>query len=213
MPEFALLFFLAGFFFQIQSVSAQELPAQLPADAGSAVNIEESAALNQSNAAPLRAAEEALPLSDNTSPILTGTGGMSAWAVIRMILVLALAAAAVYGIVFLFKRASKPAQEIDPFLKILANAHLGSNRYVHVVSLGNKTWLLGASDGGVNIIDEITDPDVINAMLLEDSKKAAQTPGRLSSFIFMLRRLGTQAKSNAPGADDIRKRRERLKRL
>ncbi|MCL2266587.1 MAG: flagellar biosynthetic protein FliO [Treponema sp.] len=138
---------------------------------------------------------------------------MSTWAIIRMVLVLALAAAAVYGIVFLFKRASKPAQYNDPFLKVLANAHLGSNRYVHVVSLGNKTWLLGASDGGVNVISEIDDPDVINAMLLEDSNKISQVKGRLPSFLSMLRRMGTPAQGGAAGADEIRKRRERLKGL
>jgi flagellar protein FliO/FliZ len=140
--------------------------------------------------------------------------GSSIWVMIRMVLVLALAAAAVYGVVFFIKRASKPAVASDPFLKILANVSLGSNRYAHIVSVGGKAWLLGSSDGGVNLIGEIDDRDVINAMLLEDSRKSADSQtGRFSDFVSMLRRFGAQTESRAAKADDIRKRRERLKGL
>jgi flagellar protein FliO/FliZ len=130
-----------------------------------------------------------------------------------MILVLALAAAAIYGIVYFLKRSSRKTITNDPFLKILATTHLGSNRYAHVVSVGSKAWLLGSSDGGVNLIGEIDDKDVINAMLLEDSGRISSSSGRFPDFLSMLKRLGTPAESSAPGAGDIRKRRERLKGL
>ena len=137
--------------------------------------------------------------------------GQSIWPIIRMVLVLVLVAVAIYGIVFLFKRSSKKTINNDPFLKVLAAAHLGSNRYVHIVYVGNKTWLLGASDGGVNLIGEVEDKDVIDAMLLEDSRKSAQTSGKLPDFLSILRRMGAPANPSSPsGADEIRKRRERL---
>jgi len=160
----------------------------------------------------LRAAEQVLVFDDVIDSPAPGTGPTT-WAVVRMVLVLALAAAAIYGIVFFLKRASRQTPANDPFLKILANAHLGSNRYVHIVSVGNKTWLLGSCDGGVNVIGEIDDKDVINAMLVEDSRRGAYAPGRLPDFLTMLRRLGTPAGTVSPGADEIRKRRERLKGL
>jgi flagellar protein FliO/FliZ len=131
-----------------------------------------------------------------------------------MILVLAMAAAAVYGVVFFIKRSSKQPVESNTFLKILASAHLGSNRYAHIVAVGSKVWLLGASDGGVNLIGEVDDKDVINAMLLEDSRKISSAPSnRLPDFLSMLRRLGAQSESRSSGADDIRRRSERLKGL
>ena len=143
-----------------------------------------------------------------------GTSSSSVWGIIRMILVLALAAAAIYGVVFFIKRSSKPVAGNDPFLKILASTSLGANRYAHIVSVGSKAWLLGSSDGGVNLIGEIDDKDIINAMMLEESRKTAETQtGRFPDFISMLRRFGTQTESHVPGADDIRKRRERLKGL
>ena len=201
---------LAGLLIQIPFVSAQDIPA---GDSFSATE-ESSLLLDQSTETidPFRAAESAMSLGEGSASAVYGSG-TGTWAIVRMVLVLILASAAVYGVVFLFKRASKPTQINDPFLKVLANAHLGSNRYVHVVSVGNKTWLLGASEGAVNLISEIEDTDVINAMLLEDSKKTAQSPGKLPSFVAMLKRMGASAQTNAPGADEIRKRRERLKGL
>jgi len=146
--------------------------------------------------------------SDLTQP------GMDAWAIVQMVLVLVLAAAAIYGVVFIIKRASKRTVVNDPYLKVLANSHLGANRYVHIVSVGSRVWLLGASDGGVNLISEIDDKDVINAMLLDDSRKSADnTQGRFPDFLSILKRMGTSVQPRTPGANEIRKRRERLKGL
>jgi len=161
----------------------------------------------------LRAAERSLTFAEDTE-INRPQSGPSIWAAVRMVLILALAAAAVYGVVFFIKRSSKQTGESDPFLKILAGVHLGSNRYAYVVAVGSKAWLLGSSDGGVNLIGEVDDKDVINAMLLESSKKSAEAAaGRFPDFMSIMRRFGISAETRSPAADDIRKRRERIKRL
>jgi len=161
---------------------------------------------------PYRAAERNIIFG--SEPALPAQkSGASIWVVIRMILVLALAAAAIYGIVFFIKKSSKQNIANDPFLKILASSHLGFNRYVHIASVGSKAWLLGASEGGVNLISEIEDKEIIDAMLLEDSKKSAETQSRFPDFLSILRRLGTPAQAGSSGIDEIRKRRERLKGL
>jgi len=83
-----------------------------------------------------------------------------------------------------------------------------------VVSVGSKAWLVGASEGGVGLISEIEDKDILNALFLEDSRKSAEAPqGRFLDFRAMLRRLGMPVESGVPGAENIRKRRERLKGL
>jgi len=201
-----LLFFAAGFIFQISPVFTQEISVQ-------GTPLEEGLELGNLSPAedPLRVAEQALTLADNPD---TPQSGPSVWAAVRMVLILALAAVAVYGIVFFIKRSSKKTVDSDPFLKILASAHLGSNRYAHVVAVGSKAWLLGSSDGGVNLVGEIDDKDVINAMLLESSKRSAENAtGRFPDFLSIMRRFGVSAETRAPDADDIRKRRERIKRL
>jgi len=163
---------------------------------------------------PLLAAEQALTLEEGTAGAAVPAPGPSTGTVVRMVLTLILAAAAIYGVVFFIKRASRRVDTRDPFLKILASTHLGSNRYAHVVAVGSKAWLLGASEGGVNLIGEIEDKDILDAMFLEDSRKSAETPsGRFLDFKAMLRRMGMPVEPGAPGAENIRKRRERLKGL
>jgi flagellar protein FliO/FliZ len=190
---FTLLLLAVGVFAQIQSVSAQEEPSA----------IEDR----------IRSVEQTL-LIQETPAGQTFAAGPSIWTIIKTILTLAFAAAAIYGVVFFIKRSSKQTVSKDPFLKILAVTHLGANRYAHIVSVGGKAWLLGSSDGGVNLIGEVDDKDVINAMLLEDSRKSAEPQqGRFPDFMSMLRRLGLPAENSASGAEDIRKRRERFKGL
>ncbi|MDR1319672.1 MAG: flagellar biosynthetic protein FliO [Treponema sp.] len=164
---------------------------------------------------PIEAAERSLAFDEPAA----GTGDVPAASVssvsliLRMLLTLALVAAAVYGVVFFIKRASRKKDLQDPFLKVLASAHLGFNRYVHVVSAGSKAWLVGAAEGGVNLITEIEDKDILNAMFLDDSKKTAEKEGPFLDFKTLIRRLGIPADNSLPGADSIRRRRERLKGL
>jgi flagellar protein FliO/FliZ len=195
----ALLVLSAVFLIQNQTISAQE---EVPSEQLSVVD-------------PLRAAELSFTFEDNEA-VTALAAGTSTWAIVRMILILALVAAAIYGIVFLFKRVSKQAPASDPFLKVLASTHLGGSRYAHIVSVGSKAWLLGAGESGVSLISEIEDKEIVDAMIQEDSRKSASAAtGRFPDFPSLLRQFGLRipAQTNIPSADDIRKRRERLKGL
>jgi flagellar protein FliO/FliZ len=194
IPLCALLL-TAGLLVQISTISAQE----------------ETQEISPPLESTYRAAEEIYTMDENTGTV-SNASGSSVWAVIRMLLTLALAAAAIYGIVYFLKRSSKKTVNKDPFLKLLATVHLGSNRYAHIISIGGRAWILGSSDGGVNVISEVDNKDVIDAMLLEESRRSAEAPGKLD-FVGMLRRLGLPSETKLPGADDIRKRRERIKGL
>jgi len=206
LPILALLFFGAGLLVQIPQISAQDNSSQ-----------GEGALSQQAQERDPRAWERSVSFEGNDGANAAPGGaasGPSTWAIVRMLLTLALAAAAIYGLVYFFKRAAKPSAAIDPFLKILATTHLGANRYAHIVNVGDKAWLLGSSDGGVNLIGEIDNKEVINAMLLEESRKSALTSdSRFPDFLGMLRRLGVRTEAQIPGADEIRRRRERLKGL
>jgi flagellar protein FliO/FliZ len=192
-----LLFFGAGFLVTIPSISAQEAPPE----EGSQEIISDP-----------RAAEREISFDDDGAVMpARDTSGPSIWAAIRMLLVLILVAVAIYGVIYFLKKAAKPAASSDPFLRILSSAHLGSNRYAHIVSVGGKAWLLGASDGGVKLISEIEDKEIIDAMLLEDSRKTSEKPGRFPDFLSILRRLGAHPQPDSPNADNIRRHRERLK--
>jgi flagellar protein FliO/FliZ len=148
------------------------------------------------------------------------SGLSSFFAILRLILVLTLVAAAIYGIVFLLKKFSRPPARQDPFVKVLAGASLGANRFVHIVSVGTKAWLVGATDGNLSLIAEITDQETVDAMLIANSKKGVETD-KATGFAGLLRKMSglpkngtaTETENNNPKAENIRKNRERLRGL
>jgi flagellar protein FliO/FliZ len=162
-------------------------------------------------AAPAQLDESLIVLGE--VPEAPGAGPSSFPVVLRMVLVLALTAAAIYGIVFWLKRVTRPPEQTNPHLKVLASVPLAPGRSVHVVSVGSKTWLLGAGDGGVSLIAEITDQEAeVAAMLQDDSQRRSAAP-RFSDFKSLLRRLGGNLPDRRPGPENVRRRRERLKGL
>jgi flagellar protein FliO/FliZ len=165
-------------------------------------------------------AQQSLAFGSPDAAAIPAASGVSVFSIFRVLLTLAVVAAAIYGLVYFlkFRRTSRAGVEQDPFLKILASAPLVANRSVHVISVGPQAWLVGSAETGVNLISEILDKDTINAMLLEDSKRIAMPPtagaaGPMLDFKAILGKLGISTKNDNSGPDQIRKRRERLKGL
>jgi flagellar protein FliO/FliZ len=142
---------------------------------------------------------------------IAAPGTLSGFVALRMVLVLALTAAAIYGVVFFFRRLSKPRSQENPYLKVLARAPIGGGSAVAVVSVGTRAWLVGAGDGGTSLIAEIEDRELVDAMLLDNSRNGGAPA--LPGFAALLRRLGGGGDEKRLGADDLRKRRERLNKL
>ncbi|MDR2312911.1 MAG: flagellar biosynthetic protein FliO [Spirochaetaceae bacterium] len=133
-----------------------------------------------------------------------------------MVLVLALVAAFIYLAVFFLRRFSRPQGEQNPHLKILASTHLGNGRFLYVVSIGTQTWLVGAGEGGINHIADLQDREIIDAMILEASKKSAEMPGpgTLPAFQALLKKFsGAPERKEQNRLENIRQRRERFKRF
>lgn len=142
----------------------------------------------------------------------------SAFTLLRILLVLALAAAAIYGVVFFLKRLSRPPQPKNPYLKVLARVPLSAGSMAAVVSVGTRAWLVGAAENSVSMLAEISDQELIDTMLLDESQKNAETgTGKFADFGAILRRArGAGPQTGVFGdlkAENVRKRRERLKEL
>ena len=166
--------------------------------------------------------ESEIILGEAIEPVAPN-GGSSVFVVLRMVLVLALAALAIYGVVFFIKRLTKPQESRDPNLKILARVPLGNDAFAAVISVGAKAWLVAGGSGGANLISEIDEPEALETMLIEDAQKTAVTGlKRFFDFRSLLRRPGPKA----PGAshsegitetsslvEGLREQRERLRGL
>ena len=195
-----LLFFICSF------GSVVPLYAQAPSDQEQAAEaLQRSPGIDESSI-----------LLSETAPAPLPNGGSSVFVMLRMVLVLALAALAIYGVVFFIKRLARPRENIDPHLKVLARAPLSSESFVAVVSLGAKAWLVGGGSGGVNLISEVDDTESLETMLLEDAGRSADAgTRRLFDFGSLLKRPGADrsAKKDPIGsslAESLRKQRERL---
>ncbi|GHU81190.1 hypothetical protein FACS189468_3230 [Spirochaetia bacterium] len=203
----------------IQSIYSQiqELPELQPE---AALPVQSDQSVQPAQTVPSLETDENFFAPEDSPAAGPGTSGGSSFLIIfRMVLVLALVAAAIYLVVFFLKRLSRPQSQAqqNPHLKILASTHLGSGRFVHVISLGQRAWLIGAGEGGIDLIAELEDQDAVNAMLLDNSRQNAGTGG-LPSFQALLHRLTGGGSPSGSGSDEnrlenIRKRRERFKRL
>ena len=183
---FGVLLFFIGFFGIVTPLFSQNLPVD----------------------------ESAIVLGEAPASQAAG-GGSSILIILRMVLVLALAALAIYGVVYFIKRMALPRENPDPHLKVLARVPLTTDSFAAVISLGAKAWLVGGGSGGVNLISEVDDAESLETMLLEDAKKNAEVR-RVFDFRSLLRfgRDGKKGLSdNGSTLDSLRKQRERLKGL
>jgi flagellar protein FliO/FliZ len=119
--------------------------------------------------------DESAILFDDPLPSGQVGGGSATFVVVRMVLVLGLAALAIYGVVFFMKRLAKPQESRDPHLKLLARVPLSSDSFAAVVSVGPKAWLVGGGSGGLNLISEIDDTETLETLLLDDARRNAET--------------------------------------
>ncbi|GHU48547.1 hypothetical protein FACS1894200_05800 [Spirochaetia bacterium] len=150
----------------------------------------------------------------NQAGPIQNQGASDFWAVLRMVLVLALAAAAIYGIIYFIKRANRPQEQTDPFVRVISRVSIGANRHVLVVLVGTKAFLVGSSEGGVSLISEIQDQETLDAMILEDSRiRGSSKQGKLPGFAGLLRIFAGGKVPPIPESitpDSLRLRREQL---
>jgi len=152
-------------------------------------------------------------------PDAAGTAGTSSGSSIlpyflRMVLVLGLVIAAIYGLYALLRRSSRPGSVPDSYLRVLATTNLAAGRNLHVVALGESAWLVGSTDASIGLISEIKDKELIDALALR-AAEAPQTPRKdFSSMLVELlgRKRGHSATMPDPG-DFFSRQKDRLKKF
>lgn len=136
--------------------------------------------------------EISITLSDNFSQ--TGDANSSSsrkkssvWPFIKMIICLVLVVAAIYGVLFFVRRKANPAVSDDNFLRRVAYLNLGQGKSVEVVTLVDKgAYLIGVTEGSINLISEIKDVELIQAMnLYSDKQKNVSKPKNFSDVLEM----------------------------
>ena len=100
------------------------------------------------------------------------------WVFVRMILVLGLVIGVIYFIFRLMKKTIEPGADNDPFLRKVAGINIGPGKSVQIVTLIDKGYLLGVSDNSVNLICEIEDKELINALNVHADKVSSNVKAK-----------------------------------
>ncbi len=148
-----------------------------------------------------------------------GIGGL-----IRMVLVLAIVLAMIYGVIWFLRRLQQPRRPETSLITLAATQPLGGSRAVHLVQVGNQSFLVGEGDSNVQLIAEITDKET-----LDDIRLKAPMEHQQKSFADLLAGMFRGSKTDdreeensgdttniheeTPSLDFLQKRRERLKEL
>ena len=141
------------------------------------------------------------------------TGGVSTWDFVRMLIILAVVVLVIYLLFWLLRRgAGKKIQEND-LIHVLGSRGLSGNRALHLVEVGTSVYLVGASDGGVQLIAEVTDKESLDSVRL---KAAESPPGGRHTFQQILAEIFRPARKPFTVGDGVgllKGQRERLRKL
>jgi flagellar protein FliO/FliZ len=153
---------------------------------------------------------------DDTSENAGFSAGQSVFALLRVLLALALVAAAIYGLVFFLRKRNAGQAQTDPYLKILARTAITPKAAAVVIAVGGKAWLTGITDERISLITEITDKEVVDTMLLDAAnREAAARSQRLDFRALLAKWSGGSAgpQNGAGGSSGFRAHAERLGKL
>lgn len=115
---------------------------------------------------------------------------------LRMVLVLALVVGAMYLIFTVMRRLAKPKDSGDSPIRLLGSKALGAGKSVHLLGLGSKAWLVGASEHSISLIAEVDDKELLDGIELES---ATGKPAIATDFSAILASLLSRRKGGSKG--------------
>ena len=129
-------------------------------------------------------------VSDYKAPSTTGF-------IVKTIVVLVLVVAAIYGIMLFFKKKNNVSKSDDDFLRRVSSLQLSPGRSIEIVSLIDKAYILGVTDSNINLISEVEDKELIEAMNLNfDKKQNVKKPMNFSDVLEIFMPHGPRNNTN-----------------
>lgn len=108
------------------------------------------------------------------------------WTLIRIVLILLIVCAGIYGTVYILKKSTKTNVANDPYLKNIATLMLSTNKSVRVISIGSQAFLVGVTDQAISLISEIEDKELIDTMNLEADRNTTIPSGNFVTILTSL---------------------------
>ena len=200
---------MAGIFSLLVGVTfAQAGPNKTPAATAPV------ATANTANATSID--ESKLAITDNTSPQAAAApdAAFGVWDLVRMLIILGLVVASIYGVFYVIRRGSKPKSPDSSLIRVLGSQGLSGNSWVHLISVQKQVFLIGGGDANLNLIAEITDQESIDELKLQAANAPTNHPVNFADLMggfFGSGAKGTSAKSGS--LDFMKRQRDRLKKF
>ena len=161
--------------------------------------------------------EESFPIQPPSDGLAGNTKKMSTFLVfLRMILVLIFIVICMYAVIRFMKNGLEKPESDDPFLRKVSSVSLTPGKTVQVVTLLDKAYLIGVSDSSVNLIGEVQDKELIDAMnLYADKNNSSNRPKNFNDILALFMPNSAENKNifseSADKASELlKKQRERL---
>lgn len=149
------------------------------------------------------------------------------WVLVRIVAVLLLVCAGIYGVIYLLKRSTGVSAASDPYLRVVSQLPLAPGKSIQVVTIGSQGFIVGVSENGIQYLTELADKDLIDAMnFAADRNKNEPTasfssvlsrffPGMRNNAIKKAEPISSDVQDSSPlsaagTADFIKRQRERL---
>jgi flagellar biogenesis protein FliO len=81
------------------------------------------------------------------------------------------------------------------YINVLETSHLSPHRAIHLIQVGQVTFLVGATDQNIHLLSKIDDPE-IHQTLLQSSSEGEEKPVTVPAFAAVLFDNITRRKSN-----------------
>ncbi len=141
------------------------------------------------------------------------TPGVSTWDFVRMLIILAAVVGAIYLIFWLLRRGAGKRITENNLIKVLGSRSLAGSRSLHLVEVGTSIFLVGASDGGVELISEITDKESLDSVRLKAAEEGPTGKRTFQQVLAEIFRPARQGVSLGDGLGFLRGQRDKLRKL
>lgn len=197
-----LFFLFSAVLFAETDGTSKDDSSSLPSESGILLDVKtedniagnegESAAGGNENAFDLNVAERA------QSPVSN---------LLRVLISLVIVCILAYVVLKFLKKSSLSLTSDSPYLKSVASINLAQGKSIHVVTLGEKAYLVGVTDSSINMIGEVEDKILVDTMNLDADRRRA-SPGQ--DFASMLPSVFKGSKNKGIDVNFFEAQRERL---
>lgn len=126
---------------------------------------------------------------------------------LRLLVSLVIVCILAYVVLKFLKKSSLSFSSDSPYLKSVASINIAQGKSIHVITLGEKAYIVGVTDSSINMIGEVEDKTLVDTMNL-DAERRSSSPKQ--DFASMLASVFKGSKNNDVDVNFFEAQRERL---